>query len=342
MIDNEGTYFKLKDHCFIVDDYFYSKLDKSVLPKIKCVRYTGKWGFVPIINKFSQKDKLIIHGLFNPRLLFYLYFRRDKINKCVWSIWGGDVYFYKHRQNNIKHDFVEYLRKTIIPQIPVVVSLIRGDYEIVKKVYGSNAKYIYSFYPNPVDFNLIKNLTPQNREDGIKIILVGNSGDPANNHQEVFEFLDRFKDKDIKIICPLSYGNAAYIKKIVFLGNKMFGLKFEPLTEFISPYEYVKVLSSVDVAIMNHERQQGLGNTIALLALGKKVFIRSDTSPFEFFAYRGIKIFDTLKIKDLSFNQIFELDKNIAEKNRLKVLDVFSEKEACENWQKVFDEITLA
>ncbi len=84
--------------------------------------------------------------------------------------------------------------------------------------------------------------------------------DPSNNHEQVFSMLKKFKNKNIKIICPLSWKSKITLKKQSHWAQSIFGAKFIPLTEFIEPDEYMKILSDIDIAIMNHDRQQGLGS----------------------------------------------------------------------------------
>ena len=44
--------------------------------------------------------------------------------------------------------------------------------------------------------------------------------------------------------------------------------------------------------MFNHKRQQAMGNTITLLGLGKKVFMRNDVTQWGFFYRNDIKVFD--------------------------------------------------
>ena len=39
--------------------------------------------------------------------------------------------------------------------------------------------------------------------------------------------------------------------------------------------QYLEFLGKIDIAIFNHRRQQGFGNAITLLGLGKKVYLNS-------------------------------------------------------------------
>lgn len=339
MIDNK-QHFDLDDHFFIINrsDVLNVPWDQEQLKKVKHCSVATKFGFIPVLNKISKNDKLLIHGLFNPRLLIYLYLNRKMIKRCVWSIWGGDLYFYKNRENNLKHGFIEHLRKTIIPRIPVITSLVKGDYDLVKKIYGSTAKYIYSFYPNPVDFSIVDRSQDKGDRSNKRTIMIGNSGDPSNNHEEVFEILARFKKENIKIICPLSYGESDYISRTINRGKEIFGEKFEPITEFLSPEEYVKVISGVDVVIMNHDRQQALGNIILLLSMGKKIYLNEDTTHYRFFSENNIKI---SKVKDIVNSDLADLFVALGDalSNNAKLTrELFSNKNYVSMWKQVFGE----
>ncbi|MEN6328402.1 MAG: TDP-N-acetylfucosamine:lipid II N-acetylfucosaminyltransferase [Syntrophomonas sp.] len=338
MIENKNR-FDLNRHFFIINDSNKSQWDEILFQCVQYIRIGSKWGFVSMLNKLTDQDKVIIHGLFNPRLIVYLYLNKKLVKRCAWSIWGGDVYFYRYKNSGIKNNVIEFLRKLVIPKIPFITALVKGDYEIIREVYNSKAKYIYSFYPNPVDFSLIENISFNNNDNGIKTIMVGNSGDPSNNHEEVIEMLKRFKEEDIRIICPLSYGNPDYIDKTIKKGIKTFGSKFVPLIEFIPPEEYVKILADVDVAIMNHNRQQGLGNIITLIALGKKVYVRYDTTSYKLFYDKGIHIFKTESIADASLNDLFNCRQINIEQNKSLIMNLFSNESACKSWSEVFYEI---
>ena len=76
-----------------------------------------------------------------------------------------------------------------------VVRELGLDFEYVKKIYGCSGELFECFmYPS----NLSKNYTVnKNLKDTINI-QVGNSADPTNNHMQVFDFLRKFKNDNIK------------------------------------------------------------------------------------------------------------------------------------------------
>lgn len=160
---------------------------------------------------------------------------------------------------------------------------------------------------------------PHKQHSGINI-LVGNSADPSNNHLEVFDKLEAFKDRDIKIYAPLTYGNQDYAKSIIEEAKQRFGDKFEALTEHMPFNQYIEFLGKIDIAIFNHKRQQAMGNTITLLGLGKKVFMRQDTVQYKFLSEHHIQIF---KIEDIECKDTFYIDIYM-DANRFKIKELFS------------------
>lgn len=330
--------FKLSDHYFIINITSSITSNEAEPSDIKKYTYKSKFGFTKVLKEIKEEDILIIHGLFNPYFLIYIIIDNSLVKKCIWSIWGGDVYLYREKDTSIKTKITEILRKKIIPQIPVITSLVKADYEVVKKVYNSKADYIFSFYPLPVSLSGDHSTTFINERNERKVVLIGNSGDPSNNHEEIFHILAKI-EADFEIICPLSYGEQNYINRVIKIGNELFHERFRPVTKFINPSEYTKMLDTVNVAIMNHNRQQALGTIIKLIDNGTKVYIRSDTTTFLFFAHNQVEIYDTLLLNTLKSIELFDNPKNRCLLNKEKVNNLFSDSNAVLSWQFVFDKL---
>jgi dTDP-N-acetylfucosamine:lipid II N-acetylfucosaminyltransferase len=99
--------------------------------------------------------------------------------------------------------------------------------------------------------------------------------------------------------------------------------------------DYNDFLRKVDIAIFNHQRQQGMGNTIALLSLGKKVYIRSDATPWEYFNDMGMAIYDSTGLVKLE-----PIDTRISEQNMLVCRKQFTQEALLDGWKKVFNQAT--
>ena len=212
--------------------------------------------------------------------------------KIYWQMWGGgDLDIPTKEQSrtlwynitkNVKGRFFGY------------VSYLPGDYKLAKELYDLNGNYYESlmYESNTFNYTDLKLET----DEHITRIQVGNSADCANNHLEIFDSLEKYKSEDIEIYCILSYGekpwSPGWIQKVIERGREIFGTKFIPITNFMSFEEYLEFLGKIDIAIFAHRRQQAMGNTITLLGLGKKVFLRSDTTSWELFKDIGINLYD--------------------------------------------------
>ena len=159
------------------------------------------------------------------------------------------------------------------------MTYIKGDYDLAVKIYKSKAAFHHCImYPSNVyydiDFSRNFNETKYTR------VLVGNSASLTNNHLEIFDKLK--KHDNIVVFTPLSYGDLDYREKVISEGRKIFKERFMPITDFMTSDKYNKFLFSMDIAIFNHKRQEAMGNTITLLGMGKKVFIRDDITTWVF------------------------------------------------------------
>jgi hypothetical protein len=211
------------------------------------------------------------------------------------------------------------------------VTYIDGDIELARKWYGAKGQYheCLMYLSNIVDPEMISGSGSRNNGGTLKI-LVGNSSDPSNNHEEVFEKLLPYKNDDIAIYVPLSYGNKVNANKIADLGKRWFGDKFIPMVEFMPYQDYLDFLRDIDIAVFNHKRQQAMGNTISLLGLGKTVFIRSDVSQWQFLTGMGLKVG---KFENLNLERMSEADLS---RNAHIVRSNFSESILVRQWSAIF------
>jgi len=135
------------------------------------------------------------------------------------------------------------------------------------------------------------------RLEGGENILVGNSASFSNNHLEIFGQLADLDISGRKIVVPLSYGNPEYRDEIVARGRRLFGEAFTPLIDMLSLEEYLSVVASCNVVIMNHKRQQALGNIGAALYHGAHLFLDEANTTVDFFRSRGAFIYTTKELK---------------------------------------------
>lgn len=261
--------------------------------------------FFSLIIKMHQANQVILHGLFNIKIVQILFFSPWLLKKCYWVIWGGDLYTYQLDKRNWQWKVKEFFRRPVIKNMGSLVTYIRGDVTLAREWYGAQGEYQECLMYTS---NLYKEYKIPKHKNATLNIQVGNSADPSNNHIEALEKLLPFKNDNICIFVPLSYGSKEHTLQVIKQGKEWFGDKFKPLTEFMPFEEYLSFLGSIDIAIFNHKRQQAMGNTITLLGLGKTVYIRSDTSQWSFLKEKNIKVGD---IDLLSSLECYEKKENI-------------------------------
>jgi len=258
------------------------------------------------------------------------------IAKSTWVVWGGDVFIYKQKNQSLKHCFFEFLRRRIIPNFPEIAAFIEEDAREAINVYNSKAEYIPILYPIPVKLDRVQSLENPKKKN-TRNILIGNSPDPSNYHLEILDILSGFTQEDIRIYCPLSHlGDKEYIGLVSLKGQELFGDKFIPILSMMSTQEYAIFLNEMDIAIMNHRRQQGLGNIMPLLYLGKKVYLRSDTSSFSFLSKAGCVIFDTCSMNKSNFTSFISIDKAASEANNKVIGRMINPSYCAELWNNLF------
>ncbi|MBE0492604.1 MAG: TDP-N-acetylfucosamine:lipid II N-acetylfucosaminyltransferase [Sulfurospirillum sp.] len=295
-----NSFVKFIDENFDNKKHFFYLTGKDINTKSNVIDIRNKIDFIKNIIKLNidlyKSEKIIVHG-FNQSYLFYLFFFQPwLLKKSYWIMWGGDLYSYLQKPKSLKMKLLYFIRDSIFKKIAYLVTGTTGDYELAKKWYGATGKHIKCFnYPS----NLYKEYDIKPKEHSTINIQLGNSADPTNNHIDVLKQLTKYKDEDIQIFVPLSYGNQEYAQDVTRKGKELFGNKFISLAEFIPFEKYLEFLGEMDIAIFNHRRQQAFGNIISLIGMGKKVYLNSESTLNGVMTKYDLKVFDTI---DISLN----------------------------------------
>lgn len=330
LLCNNGMYKDSKIY-YLSDDSNYPVKESAIKQTVLKKNIFSK-GIFSLLLELNRTDKIIVHGLFSFLFIMILFVQPWLLKKIYWVVWGRDLYTYKIDKRTAKWNVKEFFRKRVIKRIPFILTYIPGDFELVKKWYGSKGIMMECLmYPS----NTVKDI--RNRSnfkcmDNLNII-VGNSADPSNNHEDIFLKLLKVNDVKFNIICPLSYGDTIYADKVEALGLKYFGSRFTSLRKMISLDEYNKMLDKIDIAIYAHDRQQAMGNIINLLGIGKKVYIKSNISTYDLFDRKDIYVFDF----DSLHLDMKRLEPGIMKSNIENVNKLFSEENLIKQWKKVLE-----
>ena len=319
-IDIINNNFDKENHYFYIiskNNAIYD-LDRSNKNMIEATPSNKVESLAVLLKKLYRSEKIIIHGLNSKVIDIVFFFQPWLLSKSYHVMWGGDFYFPEQQS---------FFKKMVIKQMGNFVTYIKGDYDLIRNWYGANGQYHECFMYTS---NLYKEFDIKESVRGSIKIQVGNSADVTNEHFEIFEKLKKYKEEDIVIFVPLSYGDKEYAQKVITKGKEIFGEKFKPLVDFMEFQAYLDFLGEIDIAIFAHKRQQAMGNIITLLGLGKKVYLRDDITPWKMFNDLEMKLFN---VKNIDIELISD---DIKSKNKFLVKEYFSKENYLKQLQNLF------
>ena len=264
-------------------------------------------------------SKVIFHGLYDGGVVRYLSEHPEIMAKSYWVPWGGDL----HDVPSTPTD--DYVRKNF-------QGVAANAY--TKKIYQRKYGQGKVFFPFSICFESIEYekiiATPIPKKQYVQI-QINNSA--HHSTLEAFEFLEKFRNENIRVTTILSYGSINWNAKIIREGKRIFGDKFRPIQDYIPKEMYIKLLARNDIFILNQDRPQGMTTAFTSMLLGQKIFMRGDIS--EYLHDEGYTLYDTRSIAGLSFE---ELCANPAkEENKRLVPRRFDPAFQKQCWKALFD-----
>lgn len=299
-------------------------------------------------KKFSERLKnyefVVIHWLDDHQL--QLIVNAPKEVKFVWLGWGGDYYSFINKpllldktkkaffddgllqepltvEQRVK-DFIKNKfffrgikdKAKAINRINYFAPVLYEDYCLVKESLQSfTPKYIDWNYGTLEDDLIVNDLSISGNN-----ILLGNSASYENNHMEAIDILAALSLGNRDVICPLSYGDDMYADRVQNYGQKKLGKNFQPIKEFLPMDKYNNLLASCSIVIMNHLRQQALGNIIITLFFGAKLFLNKENPIYDFLMRHNIVCFTIDQIDSIHINTQLTSAERLQNKKALKAI----------------------
>lgn len=223
-----------------------------------------------------------------------------------------------------------------IERISVFSPVLPEEYEMVKQ--SRKWRCFPEFAPwnyGTMEDNLIKGFEGDSVTGDA--ILVGNSATYTGNHVEAFDLLHHLQVKNRQVVAPLSYGDAQLAKKLNSVGKEYFSDSFKPLMDFMPIEDYVGIIKKCGYVIMNHVRQQAVGNIVIMLYLGARVFVRQENPVYAFFKKLGVVL---STVQELEANPALletPLTDEEHSNNRVIVSDYWSRERSYERTQKLVE-----
>ncbi|MFJ5717809.1 TDP-N-acetylfucosamine:lipid II N-acetylfucosaminyltransferase [Neobacillus sp. NPDC093127] len=346
MINNEN-YFNLDEHTFVFSDkksydvskqYLNVKLNVSILDK-KMSNF----------NRLAlDYDWIFMHSLSLTRKQF-VYLNSNIAKKIIWCVWGSDLYnrrtkfmdelnFYKKVRRilaNIVFDLTQRYKVRLFNSIGI--GFMYDRYEI-NRIYGNEVKVVKAPYGLGYGLEKVRSVINQykgNFEKKPVKIMVGHSAYPFLNHELLLRKLEKFKEENIIISIPLSYGDDSYSQEIEQKAIELYGEKVEVIKNYMSSEEYLTYLMSVDIALFDYKHQSALGNIYLLLFMGKKLFLNNDGIIYKAMRNENVEVFKIDDISNLNFNDFINNDFDVTTGQRISKL-VLDEKSISNSWYELF------
>lgn len=299
------------------------------------VYYESNEQLFSYLAELPDNAKIVFHGLFDihtwRRLLLH-----PMVKRCSCVIWGTELYRHRKPHRSWKDFVALWLHRLLLSRFANVFALTPGDAALVTR-YLKRKDVAVLAYP------LIGLVSEQHRPLSYSSaqplrILVGNSADESNEHLNAFAQLAHLADGNIEIIVPLNYaGSSDYIDEVICAGKKLFADKFIAITNMLEKTAYDQLLSTVDITIFAHQRQQGLYVVYAMLEMGKAMFLRGTTSSYSNLSALGfdVKAFETLP--EFNLEQLSQLVIAPNTCNQGLMAEHYTEQALAPKWSKMLN-----
>jgi hypothetical protein len=310
---------KIIFHPFTLSSYEFLAVVKKRFPNVKvywCIWSYDVYGVPPIpVEYFGPYSRKYLKGEMN----IFARFKAAKLGRWILNF----IYIAGLKRNYIKE------LKASFWQIDFFCSLLPSDFLSYQKISGN-----YKTRHLPFAYLSLEQIMPQLDEfscEGYKI-MVGHSSSPSGNHFEVLQRLHKI-NPEFSVFLPLSYGDKKYADCIEREARTRFK-NLEVLRQNLEKSQYYKKLKEIGWVIINVKVQQGLGNIIALIWMGVKIFLDEDSSTFKDFKTWGLIIYSIqtqLTLKELSVKLTTE--QILTNKEIIK--DRCNESAVSEYWQNI-------
>ena len=305
-----------------------------------------------IAIELNDYDIVFLHS-FAPE--FYpLIENADQNIKFVWLGWGFDYYdllpwrltlpkttsitggAWRYKLRELKKRFItKTLHKKInlFSKIKYFCPVLPQEYEMLVDIYPSLPPYFEWNY-GAINPDLIPPDQMDMRIDGNNI-LMGNSATPSNNHIESLDILSDLDWEDRDVIVPLSYGDKRYKNKILPLLDE----EMNPIVDFLQRDNYIEIMRSCSIALMNHTRQQAFGSIVIMLHMGAKIYLREENPLYHRLKEWGVTVFSIEKLEHDRSDFFIPISSAQADKNRQAVANYYSLNNYCKRTKALIEKV---
>ena len=296
----------------------------------------GRAAIFKYLRSLGPAESLVLHSAFFPSIWTSLLLLPRLWKRTSWIMWGADI----AGLDSLKGKLYRKLKGIVIPRLGAVSALVPGDFEELQKFIGPCSNYVRAIYAP--EFHVPPQPKQIDGAHGTTRVVVGNSAWEQNDHAPVFEWLSRFADQNLEVICPLGYPRESpYKDATLAAGRQWLGDQFQPIEGMMERDAYHLMLAEADIFIINTRNQQGLGNIYNMLATGGKVFVRGDSPTYSMLKSFDFHVFDTRDLSHISFSEMIRYSDREAEHNRAQFELHLSTRANLRQWETFLSKIVV-
>ncbi len=328
------------------------EFDDNIFMPDKCPKPGRLYRLWFFYKTLKNADVLIWHSLYfvTQKYLWFLYLFRHFQKKSVWIEWGADLYLWQYPPTSFKNKVRNHINKKVREGFRFVGTTFPVDSIEYERQFGNRAKCFYTPMPNPYKgaselIDSILATRPEKKKWDRTTVQIAHNAFTFNNHFSLIGMVERFKDENIHLLIPLSYGvygingqygSKEYIKAVKKFANAKFPNKVSIMNKNLPFDRYLDLLWNIDIVIFDFDRPCGLGTLRILLLMEKKIFLPSGSPYYDFLISKGLPICDTNKIPDMTYEEFIE---PVVYNDLSWVKEYMNNDAVIENWNKMFAEL---
>lgn len=352
-LNKENVICNQYEHYFVSGDNDF-KNNKAVKKDNRIHFSDGKLRHdLSFLYEYAHKSDLVF--IYNNLLSTYdrAFIRKNILKKIVWISFGSDIdveneagwhgnHILVKCYNGIILQFLERKSKENMSKIRCICTIAMYDGLAIRRDY-KNVKLLPYSYLRPSPNTLLQYNNKIKENDEIVRVMVGHHGYPGVNHKDCLNKLVRFKNENLQIYLPMTYGDGKYIDRIREYAKNIFKNKIHIITEPMEYSEYIDFISKMDILILDTKKNIASGNVNMFCYFGKKLYLTSNGKIAERLALEGIYTYDINNIKNESFEEFScesiaaESEKKYAEEY-FKKIGTSGRNKVCTTLKKIYED----